>query len=102
MVRIAQKLEKGGYKEARLWVMLKDNEKGVAGFCDEMKVAIMSGHIEVDRESKKPKDRLDTELIDTGAFFRYVTDIFGLVENGVILERIRIRLSEKKIYPTYY
>jgi len=72
VVRIAQKLEKGGYKEARLWVMLKDNEKGVAGFCDEMKVAIMSGHIEVDRESKKPKDRLDTELIDTGAFFRYI------------------------------
>ena len=55
MVRIAQKLEKGGFKEERLWKTLKDNEKGVEGFIDAMMVHVANGFIEVDRESKKMK-----------------------------------------------
>ena len=70
-MRIAQKLEKGGFKEQRLWSILKDNEKGVVGFIDEMKVHLVEGFIDVDRESKKPKDKLDLELLSGGSVFRY-------------------------------
>ena len=54
-VRLALKLEKAGYSETRLWHLLKDNQKGIQGFYDEMKTAVLSGVIEVDRDARKPK-----------------------------------------------
>jgi hypothetical protein len=54
-VRLALKLEKAGYSETRLWHLLKDNQKGIQGFYDEMKTAVLSGVIEVDKDARKPK-----------------------------------------------
>jgi len=71
-VRIALKLEKAGFKESRLWKMLRDNEAGVEGFVDEMKVEVMNDNIEVDYDSKKIKDRMDADLLKDGSFFRLV------------------------------
>ena len=65
-------MEKGGFKEERLWKTLKDNERGVEGFIDAMKVQVTEGFIEVDRESKKPKDKLDADLLTKGVVFRLV------------------------------
>ena len=56
-------------------LLLKDNEKGVDGFCDEMKVAVVSGLIEIDKDSKKAKEKLDTDLLSTGIIFRLVNGI---------------------------
>jgi len=71
VARLAQKLEKAGFKEARLCSILKDNEKGVEGFINAMKCHVANNDIPVDRESKKPKDKLEVELLDSGNFFRY-------------------------------
>ena len=79
-VRIALKLEKAGFKESRLWKMLRDNEAGVEGFVDEMKVEVMNDNIEVDYDSKKIKDRMDADLLKDGSFLR-------LVEIGLIVLR---------------
>jgi len=54
-VRLALKLEKAGFSESRLWHLLKDNQKGIQGFYDEMKTAVISSVIEVDKDARKPK-----------------------------------------------
>ncbi len=49
---------------------MKDNEKGVEGFIDAMKCHLADNFIPLERESKKPKDKLEVELLDSGNFFR--------------------------------
>jgi len=71
-IRIGLKLEKSGYSETRLWKMLKDNEKGIQGFFDELKAAVLNSTIEVDVDARKPKDRLDAELLQDGTIFKYI------------------------------
>lgn len=71
-VRLALRLEKAGYSETRLWHLLKDNQKGIQGFYDEMKTAVISGAIEVDRDTKKPKEKLEADLLLDGTVFKYI------------------------------
>jgi len=71
-VRLGLKLEKSGFSETRLWLMLKDNEKGIVGFYDELTAAVINGTIESDLEARKPKDRLDAELLKDGTVFKYI------------------------------
>jgi len=71
-VRLGLKLEKSGFSETRLWLMLKDNEKGILGFNDEMSAAVINGTIETDVEARRPKDRLDSELLKDGTVFKYI------------------------------
>ena len=71
-VRIGLKLEKSGFSETRLWLMLKDNEKGIVGFHDELSAAVINGTIETDVDARKPKDRLDAELMKDGTVFKYI------------------------------
>merc|ERR1719228_734431 len=71
-VRIGLKLEKSGFSETRLWLMLKDNEKGILGFYDELSAAVINGTIETDIEARRPKDRLDSELMKDGTVFKYI------------------------------
>jgi len=71
-VRIGLKLEKSGFSETRLWLMLKDNEKGIVGFHDELSAAVSNGTIETDLDARKPKDRLDAELLKDGTIFKYI------------------------------
>ena len=75
-VRLAQKLEKAGFKESRLWKMVKDNEASVEGFVDEMKVVVMNETIDVDYDSKKIKDRMDADLLRDGSFFRFESYLY--------------------------
>ena len=63
-------MEKGGFREERLSNMLRDNERGVNGFMDAMKVQVTEGHIKLDFESKKNSVKLDTDLLVSGIFFR--------------------------------
>lgn len=71
-VRIGLKLEKSGFSETRLWLMLKDNEKGIVGFHDELSAAVINETIETDLDARKPKDRLDAELLKDGTVFKYI------------------------------
>merc|ERR1719195_2404810 len=71
-VRIGLKLEKSGFSETRLWLMLKDNEKGILGFYEELSAAVINGTIETDIEARRPKDRLDSELLKDGTVFKYI------------------------------
>jgi len=71
-VRLGLKLEKSGFSETRLWLMLKDNEKGILGFYDELSAAVINGTIETDVEARRPKDRLDSELLKDGTVFKYI------------------------------
>merc|ERR1719480_40698 len=71
-VRLGLKLEKSGFSETRLWLMLKDNEKGILGFYDELSAAVINGTIETDLEARRPKDRLDSELLKDGTVFKYI------------------------------
>merc|ERR1719499_1229902 len=71
-VRIGLKLEKSGFSETRLWLMLKDNEKGIVGFHDELSAAVINETIETDLDARKPKDRLDAELLKDGTIFKYI------------------------------
>jgi len=71
-VRIGLKLEKSGFSETRLWLMLKDNEKGILGFYDELTAAVINGTIETDMDARRPKDRLDAELLKDGTVFKYI------------------------------
>jgi len=71
-VRLGLKLEKSGFSETRLWLMLKDNEKGILGFYDELSAAVINGTIETDMEARRPKDRLDSELLKDGTVFKYI------------------------------
>ena len=71
-VRIGLKLEKSGFSETRLWLMLKDNEKGIVGFHDELSAAVINGTIETDLDARKIKDRLDAELLKDGTVFKYI------------------------------
>merc|ERR1719210_1652362 len=71
-VRIGLKLEKAGFSETRLWLMFKDNEKGILGFYDELSAAVSNGTIEADLDARKPKDRLDSELLKDGTVFKYI------------------------------
>jgi len=71
-VRLGLKLEKSGFSETRLWLMLKDNEKGILGFYDELSAAVINGTIETDIEARRPKDRLDSELLKDGTVFKYI------------------------------
>merc|ERR1719410_2112630 len=71
-VRIGLKLEKSGFSETRLWLMFKDNEKGIVGFHDELSAAVINGTVETDLDARKPKDRLDAELLKDGAIFKYI------------------------------
>merc|ERR1719210_2192521 len=72
VVRIGLKLEKSGFSETRLWLMFKDNEKGIVGFHDELSAAVINGTVETDLEARKPKDRLDAELMKDGTVFKYI------------------------------
>jgi len=71
-VRLGLKLEKSGYSETRLWLMFKDNEKGIVGFHDELSAAVSNETIETDLDARKIKDRLDSELLKDGAVFKYI------------------------------
>ena len=71
-VRIGLKLEKSGFSETRLWLMFKDNEKGIVGFHDELSAAVANGTIETDLDARKPKDRVDAELLKDGTVFKYI------------------------------
>jgi len=71
-VRLGIKLEKSGFSETRLWLMLKDNEKGILGFYDELSAAVINGTIETDVDARRPKDRLDSELLKDGTVFKYI------------------------------
>merc|ERR1719400_2094216 len=71
-VRLGLKLEKSGFSETRLWLMLKDNEKGILGFYDELSAAVINETIETDLDARKPKDRLDAELLKDGTVFKYI------------------------------
>ena len=71
-VRIGLKLEKSGFSETRLWLMFKDNEKGIVGFHDELSAAVINETIETDLDARKIKDRLDSELLKDGSIFKYI------------------------------
>ena len=71
-VRIGLKLEKSGFSETRLWLMFKDNEKGIVGFHDELSAAVINETIETDLDARKIKDRLDAELLKDGSVFKYI------------------------------
>jgi len=71
-VRLGLKLEKSGFSETRLWLMFKDNEKGILGFYDELTAAVINGTIETDIDARRPKDRLDAELLKDGTVFKYI------------------------------
>ena len=71
-VRIGLKLEKAGFSETKLWLMLEDNEKGILGFHNELWAAVINETIETDLDARKSKDRLDAELLKDGTVFKYI------------------------------
>ncbi len=83
-VRLALKLEKAGFSESRLWHLLKDNQKGIQGFYDEMKTAVLSSVIEVDRDAKKPKVSLTGRVEGGGGVGCYFC-CDPIVTNGLSL-----------------
>merc|ERR1719244_1638220 len=45
---------------------------GIQGFFDELQAAVLSNAIEIDLDARKPKDRLDSELLKDGTVFKYI------------------------------